>query len=259
MRRTEILKASPPMFQSRWLDRFTRVHHLVPVLLFLPAIVILFALGIPRAGIWTSLALAAGGYAFWTLTEYWLHRIVFHFEPEKGLGAKLHFLMHGVHHEHPNDPLRLVMPPSASVPLASLFVLAFWLIAGGPAWLAVSAGFLEETWSRNLVSLMASPVSEAEYMLGTGLFGLVKLVLGVGGVAVTALLCYSFDITSLGVGLLPAALTTIPTVAVQPLDHPAVTLRSYAVSRRGRAVWPPLALVLRLLADGPPERAAPSR
>ena len=63
----------------------------------------------------------------------------------------------------------------------------------------------------------------------------------------------------LGVGLLPAALTTIPAVAVQPLDRPAVTLRSYAVSRRGRAVWPPLALVLRLLADGPPERAASSR
>ena len=63
----------------------------------------------------------------------------------------------------------------------------------------------------------------------------------------------------LGVGLLPAALTTIPAVAVQTLDRPAVTLRSYAVSRRGRAVWPPLALVLRLLADGPPERVASSR
>ena len=52
----------------------------------------------------------------------------------------------------------------------------------------------------------------------------------------------------LGVGLLPVALTTIPAVAVQPLERPAVILRSYAVSRRGRAVWPPLALVLRLLA-----------
>ena len=26
----------------------------------------------------------AGGYVLWTLTEYWLHRIVFHFEPEDG-------------------------------------------------------------------------------------------------------------------------------------------------------------------------------
>ena len=36
MRRSELLKASPPMFESPWLDRFTRVHPVVPVLLFLP-------------------------------------------------------------------------------------------------------------------------------------------------------------------------------------------------------------------------------
>ena len=142
MRRTEILKASPPMFQSRWLDRFTRVHHLVPVLLFLPEIVILFALGIPRAGIWTSLALAAGGYAFWTLTEYWLHRVVFHFEPDHGIGARLHWMIHGVHHDHPNDPLRLVMPPAASIPLAIVVVGAIFLIAGAVHGPAVAAGFL---------------------------------------------------------------------------------------------------------------------
>jgi ABC-2 type transport system permease protein len=89
---------------------------------------------------------------------------------------------------------------------------AFYVLAGVVLWhviyqaqIAVSAGFLEETWSRNLLSLMVSPVSEAEYLLGTGLFGLVKTVLGVGGVALTALICYSFGITSLGIGLIPVA------------------------------------------------------
>ena len=42
---------------------------------------------------------------------------MFHFEPEDGLGARLHWIIHGVHHDHPNDPLRLVMPPAVSVPL----------------------------------------------------------------------------------------------------------------------------------------------
>ena len=51
----------------------------------------------------------------------------------------------------------------------------------------------------------------------------------------------------LGVGLLPESLRTVSGVVVRPLDRPAVTLRSYAVTRRGRAGWPPLALVLRLL------------
>lgn len=51
----------------------------------------------------------------------------------------------------------------------------------------------------------------------------------------------------LGVGLLPADQTTLPGVSLLPLTDPDVTLRSYAVTRRGRADWPPLALVLSLL------------
>jgi sterol desaturase/sphingolipid hydroxylase (fatty acid hydroxylase superfamily) len=83
-----------------------------------------------------------GGYVMWTLTEYWLHRVVFHFEPEKGIGARLHWIIHGVHHDHPNDPLRLVMPPSVSVPLAVLFVLGFYVVIGTPGYLPFGAGFL---------------------------------------------------------------------------------------------------------------------
>ena len=142
MRRTELLKSSPPMFQSPWLDRFTRVHPIVPVLLFLPAIVALFAWGAERTGALNAIALAMGGYAVWTLTEYWLHRVVFHFEPEEGIGARLHWMIHGVHHDHPNDPLRLVMPPSASVPLALIFGGVFWLALGGHWVMPFFSGFL---------------------------------------------------------------------------------------------------------------------
>ena len=48
--RTEALKASPPMFESRWLDACSRVHPAVPVILFAPAIAILFTLGVERVG-----------------------------------------------------------------------------------------------------------------------------------------------------------------------------------------------------------------
>ena len=60
-----------------------------------------------------------------------MHRIVFHFEPEDGIGARLHWIIHGVHHDHPNDPMRLVMPPSVSVPLALVFYVLFLLVLGG--------------------------------------------------------------------------------------------------------------------------------
>jgi sterol desaturase/sphingolipid hydroxylase (fatty acid hydroxylase superfamily) len=142
MDRSEFLKASPPMFKSGLLDRFTRVHHLVPVVIFLPAIVILFALGVARLDLLPALAFAVGGYAFWTLAEYWIHRVVFHFEPEEGFGARLHWMVHGVHHDHPNDPLRLVMPPAASIPLALVFYALFWLVLGADRALAFGAGFL---------------------------------------------------------------------------------------------------------------------
>jgi DNA-binding transcriptional LysR family regulator len=50
--------------------------------------------------------------------------------------------------------------------------------------------------------------------------------------------------SGLGVGLLPADLPTRPEVSVLPLADPEVRLRAYAVVRRGRASWPPLALLL---------------
>ena len=142
MRRTEFHKASPPMFRSPLLDRFTRVHPAVPVVLYLPVIVALLVLGIAAVGVLNSLALFVGGYAVWTLTEYWLHRLVFHFEPEQGIGAKLHWMIHGVHHDHPNDPLRLVMPPSASIPLALIFAGLFYLVLGGHWFMPFLSGFL---------------------------------------------------------------------------------------------------------------------
>jgi dihydroceramide fatty acyl 2-hydroxylase len=140
--RTEILKASPPMFESRLLDACSRVHPSVPVILFAPAIALLFVLGIERVGFGAALLWAAGGYLLWTLTEYWMHRIVFHFEPEDGIGARLHWIIHGVHHDHPNDPMRLVMPPSVSVPLAALFFAGFVAVAGTPSAYPLTAGFL---------------------------------------------------------------------------------------------------------------------
>lgn len=56
-------------------------------------------------------------------------------------------------------------------------------------------------------------------------------------------------LADLGVGLLPAGRPVRRGVALQPLDQPDVTQRPFAVTRRGRSDWPPLALVLRLLQE----------
>jgi sterol desaturase/sphingolipid hydroxylase (fatty acid hydroxylase superfamily) len=66
-----------------------------------------------------------GGLLFWTLTEYVLHRFIFHWVPDSNWGKQIHFIFHGVHHDYPQDALRLVMPPSVSIPLALGFYFLF--------------------------------------------------------------------------------------------------------------------------------------
>ena len=81
--RTELLQASPPIFRSGSLDRLTRVHPAVPPLIFVPTILVLGAVALATTSP-TAAALAfLAGWAFWTLCEYWTHRTVFHFEPER--------------------------------------------------------------------------------------------------------------------------------------------------------------------------------
>jgi DNA-binding transcriptional LysR family regulator len=47
-----------------------------------------------------------------------------------------------------------------------------------------------------------------------------------------------------GVGLLPIGRPTGRGVKVLPLSEPEAVLTAYAVTRRGRATWPPLRVVL---------------
>jgi dihydroceramide fatty acyl 2-hydroxylase len=141
-RRTDVLRASPPMFESRLLDFFSRVHPAVPVLVFVPVIVLMAIWGFAYASLATMVGLAAAGYALWTLFEYWLHRLVFHFEPQQGIGARMHWIIHGVHHDHPNDPMRLVMPPAVSLPLGAFVFGVLYLIFGHRYAPGLAAGYL---------------------------------------------------------------------------------------------------------------------
>jgi ABC-2 type transport system permease protein len=69
--------------------------------------------------------------------------------------------------------------------------------------ISLATGFMEETWSRNLLNLMVTPLTELEYVAGVVLFGLAKLVLGVGMVALVAFGLFAFRITDIGLALVP--------------------------------------------------------
>jgi sterol desaturase/sphingolipid hydroxylase (fatty acid hydroxylase superfamily) len=141
--RTEELAASPQMFESDFLNFFSRVHPVMPALIFIPVITSMVILASDRGYSAGHIALLGlGGIGIWTLTEYWLHRLLFHWQPSFRGGDRLHFIIHGVHHDHPNDKLRLVMPPAVSIPLSALFLLGFTLIFGTPAAYPLFGGFI---------------------------------------------------------------------------------------------------------------------
>lgn len=134
---------SPRMFESDFVDFFSRTHWSVVPILFGPTAGALVWYGLSQGiGAPLSLLLVAGGFVFWSLTEYWLHRTFFHWIPEGAWGERLHFLVHGVHHKWPKDKYRLVMPPAVSITMFFLFLGMFTLALGTRLVWPFHAGFV---------------------------------------------------------------------------------------------------------------------
>jgi dihydroceramide fatty acyl 2-hydroxylase len=120
------------MFQSDFVDLFSRTHPMVVPILFVPGALFGFVRSMTHGGqtFLVSLALCVGGFLAWTLAEYWLHRLFFHWQPGGKWGERMHFLVHGVHHTWPRDKYRLVMPPAVSISLYFIFLGIFWMTLG---------------------------------------------------------------------------------------------------------------------------------
>lgn len=130
------------MFEADWMEALSKIPFWVPMAIYLPLFAWLTATALPALGFRPWLAAFAAGLVVWTATEYFLHRFLFHWTPPGKIGERLHFIWHGVHHDHPNDRLRLVMPPSVSVPLAYGFWCLFALFTDGPMLKAAFGGFI---------------------------------------------------------------------------------------------------------------------
>ena len=144
------------------MERFTRVHPVVPHVLFVPVVV--FSLWKSGVGAAASAGLFLGGLFLWTFVEYMMHRFVFHapdhvmeethdivaaLGPGEAVVPKLpswrhtvYFISHGVHHDYPSDSKRLVMPPGVSVPLATAFWFLFLSLFGMVLAPALFGGFV---------------------------------------------------------------------------------------------------------------------
>jgi 4-hydroxysphinganine ceramide fatty acyl 2-hydroxylase len=135
---------TPRMFRSNFMEFFSRVHWTVPLWTYIPVIAVFLYVATVSYGLppLTAFVFFTLGIFVWSFTEYMLHRFVFHYEPSTEWGRKIHWTFHGVHHDYPSDPLRLVMPPAVSFPLATLFYFLFYLALGHARVAAFMPGFI---------------------------------------------------------------------------------------------------------------------
>lgn len=135
---------SQRMFRSNFLESLSKVPFYVPLIVYIPVIAYLIwrALIVDALGWLPFVVSIVSGIIIWTVVEYVLHRFVFHFHPKSEFAKRIHFIFHGVHHDYPNDAKRLVMPPSASIPMALVIYLLFSFLVPKVYMAAFFAAFL---------------------------------------------------------------------------------------------------------------------
>ena len=142
------------LFKSDFLELFTHIHPVVVLLLFVPVVFFFLIRAIVEGGsaaLVPVLTAYAAGILVWSLSEYLLHRFLFHYEPTQRWLQRVWYLIHGVHHEQPQCKTRLVMPPILSIPLALFFYVVFLVTVGmilalprlsGPSFAGFLTGYL---------------------------------------------------------------------------------------------------------------------
>jgi sterol desaturase/sphingolipid hydroxylase (fatty acid hydroxylase superfamily) len=119
------------MFETPLIERFSRIHPSTPFLFWLPVCgYLVFRAFENGVGIAKGLGLLLGGLFMWTFAEYVLHRWLFHYMGPRQWQRRVHFVLHGVHHDFPQDADRLVFPLGASIPLGIVFYLLFRVLVG---------------------------------------------------------------------------------------------------------------------------------
>jgi sterol desaturase/sphingolipid hydroxylase (fatty acid hydroxylase superfamily) len=131
------------MFENDFLEKFSRIHPITPFLFWGPFLLAsLYWSRAHHALTYPMIAgLFVGGWLIWSLSEYFLHRYVFHWLKDTPRGRRIHFLLHGVHHDFPNDRDRLVMPLLTSIPIGTAYYLGIVAVFGAQYGHAVFAGF----------------------------------------------------------------------------------------------------------------------
>lgn len=89
----------------------------------------------------------------------------------------------------------------ASTPYLLAGIVLFWTFT--QAQFSIALGVNEETWTRNILNVLTTPVTEVEYVLGIALFGLLKLMICMLTLTVATIAFFGFDLSHIGWSVIP--------------------------------------------------------
>ena len=136
------------LFQNDTLEALTKVHPSIPFVFWLPVLlaVSIWAFVTDHTNLRSYAIFVFAGFVLWQFMEYFIHKNVFHWIGEAPWARRFHDLLHGYHHRYPDDPSRLVMPLSVSIPLAIVIAALLYLVgtpsATIPLWVGIVLGYL---------------------------------------------------------------------------------------------------------------------
>jgi ABC-2 type transport system permease protein len=95
----------------------------------------------------------------------------------------------------------------AATPYLLAGIVLFWTLT--QVQMTLATGVMEETWTRNLLNILTTSVTPAEYIAGVAAFGMAKLALALATLTAMTVGLYGFDLTALGWSVIPIVVLLI--------------------------------------------------
>ncbi len=132
--------AGEPVFDHELLERITVTSPFIALISNLPLATFAVIIGILKNSMTAtmSIALWIGGFCFWSLVEYLIHRFFYHRYSSHPFVRKVQFLFHGFHHKHPSDKYHLFMPFFGGWPVAFFSWVLMYILMGAYSFLFFS-------------------------------------------------------------------------------------------------------------------------
>ena len=130
------------LFKLGWLEKLTLTPVWLPASFWLPILFWLVYKSLQFNPLTEIILGFSWGIFVWSLTEYLLHRFIFHYQAKSSFGKKVVFILHDNHHQIADDPLRGLFPIMPAAVIGYLYFFGFKLLWGVELSFPMTAGFV---------------------------------------------------------------------------------------------------------------------